>query len=1701
MPKIPSAEKIQLLLEGEITGEDGVYNERTGKRKWGTSTYKVYEALAGLQEEEEAVKPYLLVWLHGMDNGSIEPGYLTTIQKRLRHRVIFVVPMSPQTYEGMHFNWGCAFSKRDNKKQLGFVHGKLHEPYLTALTSKISDLAYEFDAERVLVMGYSMGGFGAFQLGGFAPDAFDVVMSVAGYGLGTLEPEDAMYGAPQPASSAIFEDFLTGVVSELSRVPIVLAVHAQKDSMSSFRDVKAIIQSCQETLAMRGVPHTAELLEVEDRWADSDRNRKKKKISGHHYFNFSLLDESSEDFLWSKLRKYLSQAPLRLEVRPLQIDQLMEVEPGVRFKCLASSTVQCLDAEQHAVIDAEELEALEEPEIEVPDPEEDEDRVLRSRWRPPSCEEIQLFLRAGVRLESQAEGGQTPLALLCEAACLCFRDAEEETPEKLVSSDADAQDEACAVAVKCMCEEAPVIWTLEDATGRMPLTMLAEAFGLGEHNHQRGPRATLMALLDSLSFCFSKSPSSIMWTLRCSEPMRHAAEFLSRMFMKEQVPAPSQLKRLLQWMEVVMGGAWEASEDQRYLTERLLADGMPIDLEDMMNSAIHLREFSDQMEKKVLEWEAEEAELKLAEFEARCAKKASEYEDRIARLETEIARRAGNLQLLPQPPPSTNEDREKIEENPEERKEAIDDPKEDREEKPKRKVAAGPPQGRVLEEAKQVIEDIRADRLVNDGWDDGVSEDVKQGLLAMRRSLCAAVERLALDLYADECHCLWELMQNADDNKYESDDVPELTLALEVDPTYGAYVWTSNNEVGLSSEDVRAICNVNASMKGAGQTGHKGIGWKSVFRISDCPHVLSNAFAFKFDTRGPLGKLALVTPTNLSDEEVESLPPAVKEAKAAGNTVMFLPLRSNGDALAVDAELHHIAAQHLCLAFLRRLRRVRLVFAEGSMLLQRSAADMAKLYFPGASNLVAVKMTEFTEAGEKSRTQMPEYVLHHHEVSLQGETATLTLAFPVAFALDTTQRSEEDDELLKAPLQPLYTFLPVKVVGFRFAIQGPFDLTADRGNLHGKSTRNRSLCASVPVAFKAALQNLPGLRSRALDLLGQETPEATWLLVRGQLLEVLKDVECIPTEPDGQLARPGDCLLPPEEPKLAEAMQHLPPQVLWEHCQRCLVQRPWALRHRAQTQGLGLQELCIDHWLQVLQVDTGDDQDNTHNKRSLAQDAAEKQDYGFFKRLLSLLGTTLGDKPEVLARLKGVPLLPDATGHALRVADGPTFSCYATDVPQCWQKKLEAAGAMRVLCDKVHGGLEAAGLRFLRQLGVSRPTRQDIVPLCVEWHLGLAETANFQVGGSSSTTHARLDDTGVEPLERLRCAVWASLACLRQHFLNGASGVPSKEEVLPWSALSELLIPCSSIRSGFGTCSRLTCPTYLGEAAGSELQQDVLVAIMGFIHGVEAEVRDIGIFADPPPSWLRDDEKESVRQSKGATVRDKLNWEAFLDELGMKPLSPCTSHRKVAGTVLTIDLGWRLSSCDWWGFVCDSVKALSYVERRLKNADRVEITWLRQLRTPERVDVSELFLRSNYLRFGGHFLPYMDLQEDSQAMGCLQRLQVATELNGPGLRKCLHVLKMRSCHDISVFADLYSALHSLPKEQQSSMNLWGAQEDPGQFQVFVPPSSFEAASRCLWTDSGRSCLRWLCGYQVLQPDYGPSVQDFWNCVSMSIPFA
>ncbi|CAJ1359602.1 unnamed protein product [Effrenium voratum] len=287
---------IRELWEDRILGEG-----------FGESTFKLFESNDGL--EDMNAPPYFVVWLHGMHNGLIGEKDLRTMQWRLGRKVIFMVPLSPKPCDGLHFNWGCAFTKQQNKKELGFVFGYLHYNYLRAFTDKIVELANWFNSERVLIMGYSMGGFGAIQAGTFAPEAFDAVVSVAGYGLGTSEAKSG-YGAPQPRSGYIFEEFLEKEAAKLAKVPVFLAVHAPSDMCSSFRDVSAIIKKTQDTAWQTWAPSTAKLVQVPDWMANSDHPNKKRK-SNHAYFNCTLLHNGSEQMLWAELRRLLETAPPR----------------------------------------------------------------------------------------------------------------------------------------------------------------------------------------------------------------------------------------------------------------------------------------------------------------------------------------------------------------------------------------------------------------------------------------------------------------------------------------------------------------------------------------------------------------------------------------------------------------------------------------------------------------------------------------------------------------------------------------------------------------------------------------------------------------------------------------------------------------------------------------------------------------------------------------------------------------------------------------------------------------------------------------------------------------------------------------------------------------------------------------------------------------------------------------------------------------------------------------------------------------------------------------------------------------------------------------------------------------------------------------------------------------------------------------------
>jgi hypothetical protein len=176
---------------------------------------------------------------------------------------------------------------------------------------------------------------------------------------------------------------------------------------------------------------------------------------------------------------------------------------------------------------------------------------------------------------------------------------------------------------------------------------------------------------------------------------------------------------------------------------------------------------------------------------------------------------------------------------------------------------------------KVLIESIRREE-----FGIGVNLGEEEGKLVQkqREREGRSLHRLSAELYNRDTHFVLELIQNADDNTFTA-DTPTLMFVIEQQE-----IVVLNNEVGFKEENIRALCDVGKSTKGAHQygyigkfchillssvvrikrntvngmsscyTGQKGIGFKSVFRVSDRPEVHSNGFHIRFDANsGPSG--------------------------------------------------------------------------------------------------------------------------------------------------------------------------------------------------------------------------------------------------------------------------------------------------------------------------------------------------------------------------------------------------------------------------------------------------------------------------------------------------------------------------------------------------------------------------------------------------------------------------------------------------------------------------------------------------------------------------------------------------------------------------------------------------------------------------------------------------------------------------------
>lgn len=148
------------------------------------------------------------------------------------------------------------------------------------------------------------------------------------------------------------------------------------------------------------------------------------------------------------------------------------------------------------------------------------------------------------------------------------------------------------------------------------------------------------------------------------------------------------------------------------------------------------------------------------------------------------------------------------------------------------------------------------------------------------------------ELYSDSLHFVFELIQNAQDNTYADGVLPHLKfILLDHDPTNSqnseGCLCVINNEKGFKESDIKSICSATRSTKAFkkadGFIGEKGIGFKSVFKVSSFPHIFSNGFQFRLLGDDKITGLSYIIPYWVDD-----IPDIVKENK--NKTCILLPL-------------------------------------------------------------------------------------------------------------------------------------------------------------------------------------------------------------------------------------------------------------------------------------------------------------------------------------------------------------------------------------------------------------------------------------------------------------------------------------------------------------------------------------------------------------------------------------------------------------------------------------------------------------------------------------------------------------------------------------------------------------------------------------------------------------------------------------------
>jgi hypothetical protein len=399
--------------------------------------------------------------------------------------------------------------------------------------------------------------------------------------------------------------------------------------------------------------------------------------------------------------------------------------------------------------------------------------------------------------------------------------------------------------------------------------------------------------------------------------------------------------------------------------------------------------------------------------------------------------------------------------------------------------------------------------------------------LAQQKRLERALKRLSDELYSESTHFVLELLQNADDNNYASNIIPRGEFLLS-----NSAVVFFNNEMGFTKDNIRALCDVGASTKAsshhkttnnreerASLIGKKGIGFKSVFKVSNMPQVHSNGFHIGFHARSKNG-FGYILPHWLEPKDTEW----IIDPRPFGTTFV-LPFQNHEDKHKESLKQLFDDVQPNVLLFLKQLKEIVLedklsrptrrlhIRLEKKKLFKSDGADddddgEEEEEENTLVTLYANDMPEFWLMKSKM-IQVPSFSFDGIQ---RAQTTRLSLAFPIQKMDDVSMSTPL--QVQSASLQSVFCYLPLRSYGLRFVIQADFDVPSSREAISSGSAWNEWLISHVPTLFVDALLLFHSQKRSLLEFFAffpkEKEVQSPFRIVCQEISRLLQKRPCLP---------------------------------------------------------------------------------------------------------------------------------------------------------------------------------------------------------------------------------------------------------------------------------------------------------------------------------------------------------------------------------------------------------------------------------------------------------------------------------------------------------------------------------------------------------------------------------------------------------------